>query len=47
MMFAMLLFDEVSDRQIAEDVRRRGGIIKDVLRYALNLFSWFIIFACS
>ncbi|KZT33900.1 terpenoid synthase [Sistotremastrum suecicum HHB10207 ss-3] len=32
MMFAMLLFDEVSDWQGEEDVRRRGGIIKDVLR---------------
>lgn len=36
MMFAMLLFDEISDRQGDEDVRRRGGVIKDVLRYALD-----------
>lgn len=36
MMFAMLLFDEISDRQGEEDVRRRGGIIKDVLRCVID-----------
>ncbi|KZS87845.1 terpenoid synthase [Sistotremastrum niveocremeum HHB9708] len=36
MMFAMLLFDEISDRQGDEDVRRRGGVIKDVLSF----WSW-------